>query len=140
MMELTDAQKKVILIFKTNGSMLSEDKTKELKLDRRVINKLLTKDVLRQQDDKIMLVEYGKTPTQRKNSKRRTKSRNCLCGCDETTRGGRFMPGHDGRIRKKVMVFIKTGDCTFDRKNPEVMDYLKDAHWMDQSMWKEISQ
>lgn len=30
--------------------------------------------------------------------KNRSQPRPCLCGCGSTTRGGRFMPGHDARL------------------------------------------
>jgi hypothetical protein len=26
----------------------------------------------------------------------------CICGCGETTRGGRFRPGHDQKLRKAI--------------------------------------
>lgn len=26
----------------------------------------------------------------------------CVCGCGETTRGGRFRPGHDQKLRKAI--------------------------------------
>ena len=28
--------------------------------------------------------------------------RECYCGCGETTRGGRFRPGHDQKLRKAI--------------------------------------
>lgn len=30
------------------------------------------------------------------------KGRECLCGCGETTRGGRFKPGHDARLHGEL--------------------------------------
>ena len=36
--------------------------------------------------------------------------RPCLCSCGGTTKGGRFLPGHDAKLRSELMAQIKKGD------------------------------
>jgi hypothetical protein len=36
--------------------------------------------------------------------------RPCLCSCGGTTKGGRFLPGHDARLRSELVAQIKKGD------------------------------
>jgi len=38
--------------------------------------------------------------------------RECACGCGETTRGGRFKPGHDARLRGQLLKGHDAGDAT----------------------------
>jgi hypothetical protein len=38
------------------------------------------------------------------------KSQDCRCGCGGQTRGGRFLPGHDGRLKGVLMGRAKAGD------------------------------
>lgn len=142
-LRLTDAQKKVILIFKTNGSKMSKDQAKSL--DKRVINNLLKRDIIRELEDEYVLVEYGQTPYERKSFQRRAnrqpkKARKCLCGCGDMTKGGKFMTGHDGKLWGNVMRFVKGKEkLNCDIKNPDVMNYLQTAHWMTPTIWKELN-
>jgi hypothetical protein len=36
--------------------------------------------------------------------------RRCMCSCGDTTRGGRFLPGHDAKLRSELVAQIKKGD------------------------------
>ena len=33
----------------------------------------------------------------------------CECGCDSKTKGGRFLPGHDAKLKSQLLQAIKTG-------------------------------
>jgi hypothetical protein len=33
----------------------------------------------------------------------------CLCGCDGQTKGGRFLPGHDAKLKKVLMAAARAG-------------------------------
>jgi hypothetical protein len=37
------------------------------------------------------------------NTKRKIKLPECLCGCGGRTRGGRFLPGHDAKLKKALV-------------------------------------
>jgi hypothetical protein len=47
--------------------------------------------------------------------------RPCLCSCGGMTKGGRFLPGHDARLRSELVAQIKKGDVLLrsDRITPE---------------------
>ena len=36
--------------------------------------------------------------------------RPCMCSCGGMTKGGRFLPGHDAKLRSELMAQIKKGD------------------------------
>jgi hypothetical protein len=42
--------------------------------------------------------ETAETPQEQPTDAPQGTPRSCLCGCGETTRGGRFKPGHDARL------------------------------------------
>jgi hypothetical protein len=47
------------------------------------------------------------TETPRKGRERPQGGAYCLCGCSETTRGGRFKPGHDARLHGELKRNLK---------------------------------
>jgi len=56
-------------------------------------------------------------PTGRSDSRRASEQpregrtpRLCMCSCGDTTKGGRFLPGHDARLRSGLVAQIRKGD------------------------------
>ena len=51
--------------------------------------------------------------------------RRCMCSCGGTTKGGRFLPGHDARLHSELMAQIKKGDVLLrsERLTPEQRRY-----------------
>jgi hypothetical protein len=43
------------------------------------------------------------------NTKRKIKLPECLCGCGGRTKGGRFLPGHDAKLKKALMADALAG-------------------------------
>ena len=59
-------------------------------------------------------------PAVRANKKDR--SRKCMCGvCGLTTKGGRFIPGHDQRVKGMIAKAVRGG--TFDQLSEEIQGY-----------------
>ena len=50
------------------------------------------------------------------------KTNECQCGCGGTTRGGRYLPGHDARRRSALLAAIQGGDL-------EAATTLKELGW-----------
>ena len=46
--------------------------------------------------------ETAGTPQEQPTDAPQGTGRSCLCGCGETTRGGRFKPGHDARLHGEL--------------------------------------
>ena len=46
--------------------------------------------------------ETAGTPQEQPTDSPQNPRRSCLCGCGETTRGGRFKPGHDARLHGEL--------------------------------------
>lgn len=59
-------------------------------------------------------------PTMSKKPERTPKP--CLCGCDETTGGGDFRPGHDARYKSKLVTAALEGDQA-------AIDKLEQRNW-----------
>jgi hypothetical protein len=51
--------------------------------------------------------------------------RHCMCSCGGTTKGGRFLPGHDTKLRSELVAQIKKGDVLLrsERITPEQRRY-----------------
>lgn len=43
------------------------------------------------------------------NTKRKIKLPECLCGCGGRTKGGRFLPGHDAKLKKALVADARAG-------------------------------
>lgn len=43
-------------------------------------------------------------------AQRKSQIRFCACGCGEMTRGGTFRPGHDAKLRSKLLCRIDDGE------------------------------
>ena len=43
------------------------------------------------------------------NTKPKTKAPECLCGCGGRTKGGRFLPGHDAKLKKVLVADARAG-------------------------------
>jgi hypothetical protein len=43
------------------------------------------------------------------NMKRKIKLPECLCGCGGRTKGGRFLPGHDAKLKKALVADVRAG-------------------------------
>ena len=41
--------------------------------------------------------------------KKRFAAPQCECGCDGTTKGGRFLPGHDAKLKKHLIGLALSG-------------------------------
>jgi hypothetical protein len=41
--------------------------------------------------------------------KKRFAAPQCECGCGGTTKGGRFLPGHDAKLKKQLIGLALTG-------------------------------
>ena len=50
------------------------------------------------------------------------KAKLCLCGCQQFTKGGRFCPGHDAKLKHTLITAIRSGDTI-------AMDQLIDLGW-----------
>lgn len=44
------------------------------------------------------------------NTKAKTSPRACECGCGGTTSGGTFLPGHDAKMRSRLLTEIRDGE------------------------------
>lgn len=40
----------------------------------------------------------------------RTAKPKCECGCKTATKGGRFLPGHDAKLKSKLVGAVRDGD------------------------------
>jgi len=51
--------------------------------------------------------------------------RRCMCSCGGMTKGGRFLPGHDARLRSELVAQINKGDVLLrsERITPEQRRY-----------------
>mgnify|MGYP007113715223 CR=1 FL=1 len=135
---LTEPQKHVILTLKMNGGVFPKNRA-SAEFDMRVVNNLLRRNVLCVEDDNLVLVEYTAAAKKENKVVKRGKPRPCYCGCGDTTGGGRFLIGHDGRLHAKVKHYIKTGECLFDANYEEAKEYLKSVHWMTPEVWEVVS-
>lgn len=52
--------------------------------------------------------------------------RTCECGCSEQTKGGRFKPGHDARLKGQLLAKLREGNAR-DRTSAEKQ--LRAAGW-----------
>ena len=43
------------------------------------------------------------------NTTRKIKAPDCLCGCGGRTKGGRFLPGHDAKLKKALIADARAG-------------------------------
>jgi hypothetical protein len=43
------------------------------------------------------------------NKKTKMKAPRCLCGCGGQTKGGRFLPGHDAKLKKVLLTDARAG-------------------------------
>ena len=43
------------------------------------------------------------------NTPKKTKAPVCLCGCGGHTKGGRFLPGHDAKLKKALVADARAG-------------------------------
>lgn len=43
------------------------------------------------------------------NTKTKIKAPQCLCGCGGRTKGGRFLPGHDAKLKKALVADARAG-------------------------------
>jgi len=43
------------------------------------------------------------------NTKTKIKAPECLCGCGGRTKGGRFLPGHDAKLKKALVADARAG-------------------------------
>jgi hypothetical protein len=43
------------------------------------------------------------------NIQRKIKLPECLCGCGGRTKGGRFLPGHDAKLKKALVAGARAG-------------------------------
>jgi len=43
------------------------------------------------------------------NTTRKIKAPECLCGCGGRTKGGRFLPGHDAKLKKALVADARAG-------------------------------
>jgi hypothetical protein len=43
----------------------------------------------------------------------------CECGCGGTTRGGRFLPGHDAKLKSQLLAKSRTGRTTRSRQSAQ---------------------
>src|SRR6266446_7613258 len=43
------------------------------------------------------------------NTKTKIKAPECLCGCGGRTKGGRFLPGHDAKLKKALIAEARAG-------------------------------
>lgn len=51
------------------------------------------------------------TPRRRRSPKAdRPRTGTCICGCEGATKGGRFLPGHDAKLKSKLRVAAGNGD------------------------------
>ena len=52
---------------------------------------------------------YGVCFTGKMNTKTKIKAPECLCGCGGRTKGGRFLPGHDAKLKKALVADARAG-------------------------------
>jgi len=50
------------------------------------------------------------------------KTATCNCGCKGTTKGGRFLPGHDAKLKSRLVTKAKAGDA-------KAISTLKEFGW-----------
>jgi hypothetical protein len=43
------------------------------------------------------------------NTKTKINAPECLCGCGGRTKGGRFLPGHDAKLKKALVADARAG-------------------------------
>ena len=43
------------------------------------------------------------------NRRTKVKAPICLCGCEGQTKGGRFLPGHDAKLKKALLAAARAG-------------------------------
>lgn len=48
----------------------------------------------------------------------------CLCGCGDRTKGGRFIPGHDARLKGKLQTAFRAGKLSASQKS-----LINDLNW-----------
>lgn len=41
--------------------------------------------------------------------KTKSKAPRCECGCGGATKGGRFLPGHDAKLKKELLALARSG-------------------------------
>lgn len=41
----------------------------------------------------------------------RREPRDCACGCGETTAGGRFLPGHDAKLKSQLLAVSRSDEA-----------------------------
>ena len=57
-------------------------------------------------------------------SKRSPKA--CDCGCGDQTKGGRFLPGHDARLKGRLLTQLREGNA---RDRTQAEKRLRDNGW-----------
>jgi hypothetical protein len=73
-------------------------------------------------------VATTKTPSKQKTSSKKTAKTpvadapKCMCGCGEKTRGGRFLPGHDARLKGRLQK--KFRDTGLNAQEKELVNSL----------------
>jgi len=158
MSKLSHAQQKTLLKIGEHTGPLTEEEAKKL-YDARVVNNLLKKGVLENVDGFIVkrvreqqrlappanvdTTKIRKTIdlSQASKAQVRATTSKCLCGCGMPVYGrAKFKPGHDGRLRGKVLRLMKGEPAEFDVTNQETLTYLKGAHWITPEIWDALKE
>lgn len=52
----------------------------------------------------------------------------CVCGCSGTTKGGRFLPGHDARLHGALKRVLK-GEALTKPVEPGALEHIREREW-----------
>lgn len=66
--------------------------------------------VVRELEDQLWYAKETVRALRSQTTRQRTQPRECGCGCGETTSGGTFRPGHDAKLRSRLLVIIRGAD------------------------------
>lgn len=58
---------------------------------------------------------------------RKSDPKECLCGCGGTTKGGRFLPGHDAKLKSQLMNAYRAADT--DKERRAIAGRFEDLGW-----------
>lgn len=47
----------------------------------------------------------------REHKSTRRQPRECMCGCGETTKGGKFLPGHDAKLKSQLLTVSRSDEA-----------------------------
>jgi hypothetical protein len=66
------------------------------------------------------------------NKKTKIKAPRCLCGCGGQTKGGRFLPGHDAKLKKALVADAVAGK----KRAANKLEKLGWSKFLDQAVAK----